>query len=77
MPKKKTTRVERQRTMLDNTMFVIIALGVIFGFVAGYLFTKNRYIQRVDQISTMNMEKAETINQLRDQLKVLGASTEK
>ena len=76
MPKKKMTRTTSKKQNIDNIYIIVLLLGVTFGFIAGYLFTKNRYMQRIDEISVMNMNKSNMINELRDELQVLGVSTE-
>lgn len=60
---------------LDNTLLVLVMLGVIAGFVGGFLFAKDRYVNKINEISRMNMEKAVTIDTLKSQIQVLGEST--
>jgi hypothetical protein len=51
-------------------------LGVVAGFVGGFLFARERYIEKIAEISKMNMDKAVTIENLYREMQVLGATTE-
>lgn len=62
---------------ISNKVVLFIMLGVVVGFIAGFLFAKHRYIAKIRTISQSHMQKAVTIDSLEAQLKVLGASTEK
>jgi hypothetical protein len=61
---------------LNTTVIVVLIVGVVAGFVGGFLFAKDRYLEKISEISAMNMEKAVTIDSLHEEIQVLGASTE-
>lgn len=74
MAKHKTRRAVSVN--LDNKMLLLVVLGLLAGFVGGFLFAKNRYMGKITEISKLNMEKAVTIDTLTTKLQVLGVSTE-
>ena len=61
---------------LSSALVVTLIVGVIAGFVGGFLVAKERYTDRITEISKMNMEKAVTIDTLNQEIQVLGAQTE-
>lgn len=61
---------------LSSAIVVAVVIGVIAGFVGGFLVAKDRYTDRITEISKMNMDKAVTIDTLNQQIQVLGAQTE-
>lgn len=63
------------KEVLNTTMLVVLTIGVIAGFLGGFLFARDRYSDNIAAISKLNMEKAVTIDSLNAQLQVLGAST--
>jgi Tfp pilus assembly major pilin PilA len=60
---------------LNTTLVIVLIIGVIAGFAAGYLLAKNHYTEKITAISKLNMEKAVTIDNLNQEIQVLGAST--
>lgn len=60
---------------LSTTLVIVLIIGVIAGFAAGFLVARHRDVQKISVISQMNMDKAVTIDNLNQQLEVLGAST--
>jgi hypothetical protein len=60
---------------LNPTLFFLLVIGVVAGFVGGFVFARDRYMEKITTISQMNMEKAVTIDSLNAQVQVLGAST--
>jgi hypothetical protein len=48
---------------------------MLAGFMLGFLLAKDRYMQRIDAISRLHMEKAVAVDSLKQELRVLGAST--
>jgi hypothetical protein len=61
---------------LNTTAVIILVIGVVVGFVAGFLIARERYTDKIAEISKMNMDKAVTIDDLHRQIDVLGVSTE-
>ena len=60
---------------LSSALVVALIIGVIAGFVGGFLVAKERYTDRITEISKMNMQKAVTIDSLNHEIQVLGAQT--
>ncbi len=56
-------------------LFIVVFLAVVAGFVGGFFVARDRYIMRIGEISRMHMEKAVAVDSLRQELRVLGAST--
>jgi hypothetical protein len=71
MAKRKTSAAKG----LNTTLVIILCIGVIAGFTAGFLYARGRYSEKITAISKLNMEKAVTIDTLNQEIQVLGAST--
>jgi hypothetical protein len=56
---------------------LLLAAAVAVGFIAGFYMARDRYMDKISIISQMNMEKANTIDGLKQQIMVLGASDSK
>ena len=65
----------KTKEVLNTTMLVVLTIGVIAGFLGGFLFARDRYDDKIAAISKLNMDKAVTIDSLNAQIQVLGAST--
>ncbi len=73
---KHKTRTQSAALNANSTLFFMLLLGLVAGFVLGFFFAKDRYMQKIREISKMNMEKAVTVDNLEEKLRVLGASTD-
>lgn len=61
---------------LNTGVITVLIVGIVAGFVGGYLFARERYNEKIAAISEMNMERAVTIDSLNTQIQVLGAKTQ-
>ena len=71
MAKKKTVST----TGLNTTLILVLVIGVIAGFAAGFYMARDRYTDKITEISKMNMDRAVEIDGLENELEVLGAKT--
>jgi hypothetical protein len=75
MAKRKPRTSRTQSYSLNSVVVAVLIIGVVAGFVGGFLFAKDRYMDNITEISRLNMEKAVTIDSLNQKIHVLGAST--
>ena len=53
---------------------LLLLAALVVGLAGGFFAARSRYMDKITEISIMNMEKAVTIDSLNQQIQVLGAS---
>jgi hypothetical protein len=61
---------------VNNSVIVVLIIGLVAGFIGGYFIARERYTEKIAQISKMNMERAVEIDNLQRHIEILGASTD-
>ena len=74
MAKKTVRTASRAAKNMDSNLAIFVIVALALGFIGGFFFARDRYIKRIQIISEMNMNKAVQIDDLLQQMKVLGAS---
>lgn len=59
---------------MEHKLFLFVLGAMAAGFVGGFVFARDRYVDKIASISEMNMQKAVAIDELNQQIQVLGAS---